>query len=124
MKRFLISTLFVTGMALSALGMGLSAAYLYLNPQVPDISTFTEVDLKAPLKIISQDGKLIQEYGERLIPITFDQIPRDFINALLDTEDKRFFEHSGIDLITVANATWQLHHAQTINSKCLDENKI
>lgn len=108
MKRFLISTLFVTGMALSALGMGLSAAYLYLNPQVPDISTFTEVDLKAPLKIISQDGKLIQEYGERLIPITFDQIPRDFINALLDTEDKRFFEHSGIDLITVANATWQL----------------
>ena len=108
MKRLLIFVSFGIGMTLSGLGMGLSAAYLYLNPQVPDISTFTEVDLKAPLKILSQDRKLIQEYGERLIPITFDQIPRDFINALLDTEDKRFFEHSGIDLITVANATWQL----------------
>ena len=108
MKRLLIFLTFGIGMTLSGLGMALSAAYLYLNPQVPDISTFTEVDLKAPLKILSQDRKLIQEYGERLIPITFDQIPRDFINALLDTEDKRFFEHSGIDLITVANATWQL----------------
>ncbi|MDB3978858.1 transglycosylase domain-containing protein [Pseudomonadales bacterium] len=108
MKRLLIFVSFGIGMTLSGLGMGLSAAYLYLNPQVPDISTFTEVNLKAPLKILSRDRKLIQEYGERLIPITFEQIPRDFINALLDTEDKRFFEHSGIDLITVANATWQL----------------
>jgi penicillin-binding protein 1A len=91
MKRLLTFFIFGTGMTLTALGMGLSAAYLYLNPQVPAISTFTEVNLKAPLKILSQDRKLIQEYGERLIPITFEQIPRDFINALLDTEDKRFF---------------------------------
>ena len=43
-----------------------------------------------------------------MIPITFEEIPPLFISALLDTEDKRFFEHSGIDLITVANASWQL----------------
>ena len=79
MKRLLIFVSFGIGMTLSGLGMGLSAAYLYLNPQVPDISTFTEVNLKAPLKILSRDRKLIQEYGERLIPITFEQIPRDFI---------------------------------------------
>lgn len=108
MKRLLIFLIYGIALTLSGLGMGLSAAYLYLNPQVPDISTFTDVNLKAPLKILSRDRKLIQEYGERLIPITYEQIPRDFINALLDTEDKRFFEHSGIDLITVANATWQL----------------
>jgi len=86
----------------------LAAAYLYLNPQIPDASTFKNVKLRAPLSIYSADEKLIQEFGERLVPVTFDEIPPLFIRALLDTEDKRFFEHSGIDLITLANASWQL----------------
>lgn len=92
----------------SGIVLVLAAAFLYLNPQVPDASTFRDVKLRAPLRIYSADDKLIQEFGERLIPITYNQIPTLFIRALLDTEDKRFFEHSGIDVITVANATWQL----------------
>lgn len=88
--------------------MGLSAAFLYLNPQIPEVRSFTDVTLRAPLGIYSADDKLIQEFGERLTPITYDEIPPLFRQALLDTEDKRFFEHSGIDLITLLNATWQL----------------
>ena len=86
----------------------LSAAFLYLNPQVPEASSFRQVKIRAPLRIFSTDQKLIQEFGERLTPIVYDDIPTQFIHALLDTEDKRFFDHSGIDLITVANASWQL----------------
>ena len=86
----------------------LAAAYLYLNPQIPEASSFKNVKLRAPLSIYSADNKLIQEFGERLVPITYDEIPPLFISALLDTEDKRFFEHSGIDLITLVNASWQL----------------
>ncbi len=86
----------------------LSAAFLYLNPQVPEASSFRDVQIRAPLRIYSSDQRLIQEFGERLTPIEYDDIPALFIRALLDTEDKRFFEHGGIDLITVANATWQL----------------
>ena len=105
----LIRTLLWILLTLSALlGMGLASAYLYLNPQIPEIETFTNINLKAPLRIYSQDQVLIQEYGERLTPITYDKIPKTFVNAILDTEDKRFFEHSGIDLVTLANATWQL----------------
>lgn len=92
----------------SGLVLVLAAAFLYLNPQVPEASSFRDVKLRAPLRIYSADNKLIQEFGERLIPITYEEIPTLFIRALLDTEDKRFFEHSGIDVITVANATWQL----------------
>lgn len=86
----------------------LCAAFLYLNPQIPEATSFKDVKLRAPLRIYTSDGKLIQEFGERLTPIHYEDIPPLFIRALLDTEDKRFFEHSGIDLITVANATWQL----------------
>ena len=92
----------------SALTLILSAAFLYLNPQVPDIESFSQVTLKAPLRIYSDDGLLIQEFGERLTPVEYEEIPPLFISAILDTEDKRFFEHSGIDLVTLVNATWQL----------------
>ncbi len=92
----------------SLLSMLLSGVFLYLNPSIPEIETFSKVSIKAPLKIYSDDNFLIQEFGERLSPITFDEIPPLFIKALLDTEDKRFFEHKGIDLVTLFNASWQL----------------
>ncbi|MFT5012324.1 MAG: penicillin-binding protein 1A [Dinoroseobacter sp.] len=108
MSRFLQTIGWTAFGLMSGLVLVLAAAFLYLNPQVPDASSFRDVKLKAPLRIYSADNKLIQEFGERLIPITYEEIPTLFISALLDTEDKRFFEHSGIDVITVANATWQL----------------
>ena len=92
----------------SALVFVLAAAFLYLNPQIPDTHSFSQVTLKAPLRIYSDDGLLIQEFGERLTPLQYQEIPQRFKDAILDTEDKRFFEHGGIDLITLFNATWQL----------------
>ena len=92
----------------SALVFVLAAAFLYLNPQIPETRSFSQVTLKAPLRIYSDDGLLIQEFGERLTPLQYQEIPQRFKDAILDTEDKRFFEHGGIDLITLFNATWQL----------------
>ena len=108
MRSFAFSILWTLfGVFCSAILL-LSAAFLYLNPQIPDAADFKDVKLRAPLRIYTYDNKLIQEFGERLTPITFEDIPPLFISALLNTEDKRFFEHSGIDVISVANAAWQL----------------
>ena len=106
-KIFNLIYWFLIGLGSTAL-LVLAAAFLYLNPQIPDTRSFSDVALKAPLRIYSDDGLLIQEFGERLTPVTFEEIPPLFIKALLDTEDKRFFEHGGIDLVTLVNATWQL----------------
>ena len=106
-KIFNLTYWFLIGLGSAAL-LVLTAAFLYLNPQIPDTRSFSEVALKAPLRIYSDDGLLIQEFGERLTPVTFEEIPPLFIKALLDTEDKRFFEHGGIDVVTLVNATWQL----------------
>ncbi|MEQ8911110.1 MAG: PBP1A family penicillin-binding protein [Pseudomonadales bacterium] len=49
------------------------------------------------------------EFGERrLIPVTLDQVPNLFVRAVLDTEDKRFYEHRGVDLITLTTAAMEL----------------
>lgn len=89
--------------------IGVSATYIYLDPQIPEASTFRNVTLEAPLRIYAKDGELIGEFGERrLIPIALEDVPQDFINAILDTEDKRFYQHHGIDYISLANDVMQL----------------
>lgn len=84
--------------------LSLTALFLYLDPQVPKADTYRHVKLEVPLRIFAEDGALLAEFGERrLIPVKLEQVPKHFINALLDTEDKRFYEHSGIDFISLAN---------------------
>ena len=87
----------------------MAGAYLYLNPQIPAAESYRNVKLQQPLRIFSADGALIAEFGERrLIPIKLSEVPQQFVNALLDTEDKRFYEHRGIDFISLSNDTLEL----------------
>ncbi len=79
--------------------------YMYLSSQLPDVESLKNVELQVPLQIYTKDGKLIQEYGEkRRIPLTYEQIPPTLVNALLVTEDQRFFEHSGVDIFGLGRA--------------------
>lgn len=48
--------------------------------------------------VLSSEGETIGRFwSENRITITYGQLPQDLINALVATEDARFFEHSGID---------------------------
>ncbi|HLB30293.1 MAG TPA: PBP1A family penicillin-binding protein [Gammaproteobacteria bacterium] len=54
--------------------------------------------MQVPLRVYSQDGSLIAEFGEkRRQPIRIEEIPRPMIEAVLATEDDRFYEHPGVD---------------------------
>ena len=87
----------------------LAGVFLYLDPLTPEAETYRNVKLETPLRIYTQEGDLLAEFGERrLIPVSLDQVPQQFIDALLDTEDKRFYEHSGIDFISLTNDTFGL----------------
>ena len=89
--------------------MAISGVYLYLAPSLPDAETLKDVDLQTPLRVYTADGLLITEYGEkRRTPITYQEIPPQFIDALLASEDDGFFEHSGIDFKGLARAVFDL----------------
>ncbi len=80
--------------------------YLYASSQLPNVESLKTVHLQVPLRIYSQEGLLIQEYGEkRRIPLTYEQIPQTLVRALLATEDQRFFDHPGVDVFGLARAT-------------------
>ncbi len=84
-------------------------AYLYLSSQLPPVEALNDVHLQVPLRIYSLDKQLIAEYGQkRRIPIKINDVPKPLIDAILSTEDNRFFEHPGVDMIGLMRAAVSL----------------
>jgi penicillin-binding protein 1A len=110
MRRYLSSpprVLLALGFtALGALVLAALGCYQYLHPSLPDVTTIKDIRLRVPLRVYSRDGKLIAQFGEeRRIPLAFDAIPNQMINAVLAAEDDNFFQHGGVDYPGLIRAT-------------------
>lgn len=82
----------------TAIIIGLGAAYMYYDAQLPKAADLQAPSLDVPLRIYSAEGLLIGEYGvERRAPLSYEQIPQAAIDAFLAAEDDRFFSHPGVD---------------------------
>ena len=76
-----------------------------IYPTLPNISHLEKYYPKQPLQIYSKDEVLIAEFGEeRRDFIAISETPQQMINAILSIEDRRFFEHPGIDIIGITRA--------------------
>lgn len=101
-RRLIILGFFLCG------GIALGLLY-YIEFELPDIDALNTVQLQVPLQIFTHDKKLIATFGEkRRIPIPYDQIPKPLIQAVLATEDQRYFQHAGVDLPGLGRAAVQL----------------
>ncbi len=83
--------------------LGIFYAYMYLK--LPSVAGLKDIRLAEPLRVFTQDGKLIAEYGEtKRNPVALSDVPKPLINAILATEDRRFYDHPGIDFIGLVRA--------------------
>jgi penicillin-binding protein 1A len=74
-----------------------SCLFLYLSPKLPSIDELKDTRWQIPLRVTSQDLKIISEFGEKKrSPIDFDEIPTLMIDAILAAEDDSFFDHNGV----------------------------
>jgi penicillin-binding protein 1A len=82
-----------------------TGAYYYVEPSLPTADELRAVQFQTPLRVNSRDGQLITQYGEekRLIA-EFEDIPQSVKNAIVAAEDDRFYQHSGIDLVSTLRA--------------------
>ncbi len=102
---------------LCAAVLTLAGTFLYLDPQIPSAVSYRNVKLETPLRIYSENNALLAEFGtRRVIPVNREDIPPLLISAVLDTEDKRFYSHSGIDLISLLNDVIELVLTQEIST--------
>lgn len=94
-----------------------SCLYLYLSPKLPSVEELKEIELQIPLRIHSQDLKVIAEFGEKKrSPVSFEEIPQPMIDAFLAAEDDSFFEHRGIVISGLARAAVELITTGSIRS--------
>jgi len=104
-KVFLIVVLLGSALGItSVLGM-----YFYLKDDLPSVDVLRDVELQTPMRVFTQDGQLISQYGvKRRIPVLLDEVPEHLIQAIIATEDSRFYGHAGVDPIGVVRAAISL----------------
>lgn len=84
-------------------------AYFYMVFKLPDVAALKDTHLQVPLRVYTRDGQLIAEYGAmRRNPVALNQVPKPLLNAIIATEDQRFFEHPGVDFIGIVRAAREL----------------
>ncbi len=111
--HFLVG-LFIACLALAiiialAVPIGFYGMAMYLSPTLPSLQEIKTAKLEMPLQIYSSDDKLIGQYGNRLsLPVSYDEIPKNFTNAFLAAEDASFFQHSGISIKGLGRAVTEV----------------
>lgn len=97
---FALAVLAIFGVA----GGGLYVFYKY-GSDLPDYAQLETYEPPTMTRVHAADGRLLTEYAiERRIFVPVGVMPKTLIQAFLAAEDKNFFEHRGVDLMSVARA--------------------
>ena len=111
-RRWLRTLLIVAGILSLLLGTGVAVAALWAFTILPrTLPSVTALETFQPLigtKIYDDNDELITElHVERRIFVPLTRIPQALRDAVIATEDKRFYYHWGVDPIGIARATVQ-----------------
>ncbi|WP_347157866.1 penicillin-binding protein 1A [Pontibacter chitinilyticus] len=104
--------IFILGFALVVIYL-LSVEYnlLYLFGTSPSLDKLENPRTDQASELYTSDGKLIGKYfEENRSPVSFKKMSPKLINALIATEDVRFYEHSGIDPAAIVSAAYGSLH--------------
>ena len=105
LRWFIVLALVSSILGIAAVGI----AYLVFVPDLPEVDTLRDVQMQVPLRVFSEDGKLLGIFGEkRRIPVTVEEMPDCMKQAFLAGEDARFYEHFGLDYQGITRAAWSL----------------
>ena len=93
---------FLVGLFLLVCGVGFLAWYasrVPIPPEAPTIGT-TTIFAADGTRLASLDG------GQDRVAISLDKVPRVVRDAVLAAEDRKFYEHGGIDPLGITRALW------------------
>ncbi len=81
----------------------LAAYFLYLTTTVPSFQSLENPKSEVASEIISGDGEVLGLFfTENRLPATYNDLPEHLVDALVSTEDERFYNHTGIDFRALA----------------------
>ena len=88
--------------------LGILAVYLYFSKDLPDLRDLTRYQPPILNEFYSSEGELIAQSGlERRALVNLEGIPPYVVNAFIAVEDRRFYQHRGVDAKSVVRALYQ-----------------
>ena len=97
-------------LVLAGLAVGLGAifgAYIAIKDNLPEVADIETFRPKLITTIYAADGTPIKEFAEeRRVEVPYDRLPKSLVEAIVATEDPRFFQHAGVDLRGILRAVW------------------
>lgn len=83
----------------------LAAIFAYYAAELPNITENASFERKSSITVKAENGTIIGRYGDMIgDQVTIDTVPENLINAVLATEDRRFYYHPGMDPLGIARA--------------------
>ncbi|MBV8120672.1 MAG: PBP1A family penicillin-binding protein [Alphaproteobacteria bacterium] len=101
-----IRFLFVCAVILAVAGCGLVGITIwYFGRDLPDYSQLAHYQPPIMTRVQAGDGRLLAEYAaERRVFVPIQAIPKRVIDAFVSAEDKNFYNHHGVDPLSVIRA--------------------
>ncbi len=94
-------TILVLGLIVAVGVGGLFAYYISKSPELDP----EKLSIPSSSKVYDKDGELFADIGEEeRVKVSYDDLPPVLVDAVLATEDVRFFDHFGIDLRRIGGA--------------------
>jgi penicillin-binding protein 1A len=82
-------------------------AVMYYAHDLPDTSGLSQEGKPGTVRLLSREGTLLAKVvGERGTHLAFNEFPKTLIDAVIATEDRRFFDHFGADVFGLARAMY------------------
>ena len=79
--------------------------YIYFSYDLPRLTSVEDYTPKTVTQVFSENGEIIAEFFvEKRYIIPIEEMPATLIRAFISSEDARFFEHQGIDLLSISRA--------------------
>lgn len=99
----------------AVLAGGATGLVLYSLWDLPEVKSLEEYRPSITTRVYSGDHRLLAEFFvENRTPVTLSDVPERFLQALIATEDARFYQHPGIDLRGIIRALYRNIRAGSI----------
>lgn len=107
-KRRIINRIFIIILALGIMGLvAFSAFLIYIVTSAPSFNP-NNLDKQELSIVYDQNGEIIAKLGaEKREKVSYEELPQVLVDAIIATEDSRFYQHNGFDAPRFASATFK-----------------
>lgn len=105
LRKLFIAALLLGFLAVLALAGFLGWGYYYITRDMPNLQSVEDYKPPAVSYVYAADGTVLAEfYRERRYPVKLKDVPQSVRNAFIAAEDASFYQHPGIDLLSIFRA--------------------